>query len=69
MVVEEEDDGGVNPCIMIGAVVARMHTNVDRGLIFFYVYGIYLIYCNFDRLLLEATQRRLGFMMRASSST
>ena len=35
MVEEEDDDGGVNPCVMIGAVVARMHTNVDRGLIFF----------------------------------
>ena len=40
MVVEEEDnDGGVNPCVMIGAVVARMHTNVDLGLIFS-MYGI-----------------------------
>ena len=60
MVVEEEDDGGVNPCAMIGAVVARMHTNVDLGLIFFYVWN--LINCNFDRLLLEATQGN-GFVL------
>ena len=39
MVEEEDDDGGVNPCVMIGAVVARMHTNVDLGLIFS-MYGI-----------------------------
>ena len=44
MVDEEDDDRGVNPCVMIGpAVVARMHTNVDRGLIMIYVYGKGLI--------------------------
>ena len=54
MVDEEEDDGEVNPCVMIGpAVVARMHTNVDRGLIIlFYVYGKGLI--NFNIISFEA---------------
>lgn len=52
MVEEEDDDGGVNPCVMIGpAVVARMHTNIDRGLII-YVYGKGLI--NFNIIGFEA---------------